>query len=137
MVFMFFGISSLVANSTEVENVIHSDNDFATVAFLRIKSAELVPKAPSKLPDIPVPPLLEENFSGVEGTIAQFQGSLSAGDAVQQTEVVEPIGMDDRTQKIDNWVSVANIERKLGDPVVDISLEDEVTECFTILKGQH
>lgn len=120
----------------EVENVIHSDNDFATVAFLRIKNAELVPKASCKVSDIPVPPLLEEIFLGVKDTVMQFIGSPSVVDSIWQTEVVEPIGVDHRAQKIGSWVSVANIERRLGEPVVDISIEDEVTECFMILKGQ-
>jgi diphthine-ammonia ligase len=136
MALMSFGSFSLVVNSMEVENVIHSDNDFATVAFLRIKKAELVPKVFSKVPDIPVPPLLEESFSGVKDTVTQFIGSPSAVDSMWRAEVVEPIGVDHRAQKIDNWVSVANIERRLGESVVDISIEDEVTECFMLLKGQ-
>jgi len=126
-------------NSTEVENVIHSDNDFATVAFLRIKNAELKPKAPSKLLGVPIPPLLEENFLAVRDAIVQSQDNTTVGETMKQTEktsVVEPVDRDVRTLKVDSWISVANIERKLGNPVVDISIEDEVTECFTILKGQ-
>jgi diphthine-ammonia ligase len=127
------------SNSTNVENVIHSDNDFATVAFLRIKDAELESKALSRALDIPVPPLLEDDFRAVHDTIVQSQESASVGEVLKQTgqtEAVEPIDRDVRTQKIDSWVSVANIERKLGNPMVDISVEDEVTECFMILKGQ-
>jgi diphthine-ammonia ligase len=127
-------------NSTEVETVIHSDNDFATVAFLRVKNAELKSKeALIKTLDVPVPPLLEEDFRAVHDTIVQSQESASVGEPLKpagQTEVVEPIDRDVQIQKFDSWMSVANIERKLGNPMVEISIEDEVTVCFLILKGQ-
>lgn len=121
---------------TEVESVIHSDKDFATVAFLRIKSAKLESKTTSRTFVVPAPPLLEDDFRAVRDTIAQSQerSSASVGEALQQTVVIEPIDRDVRTRKIDSWISVANIERKLGNPMVDISIEDEVTECFMILE---
>ena len=121
--------------------MIHSDSDFATVAFLRIKKAELKYKETlSRTLDVPAPPLLEEDFREVHDTITLSQKSASVGEAltqVGQTGVVEPISSLAQTQKIGSWISVANIERKHRNPMVEISIEAEVTECFLTLKGQN
>jgi diphthine-ammonia ligase len=106
---------------------------------LRIKNAKLEPKELSRALSVPVPPLLEEDFQVLCDTIAHPQENTPAGEDLKQTrhiETVPPIDSYIRAQKIDSWISVANIERKLGNPPVDISIEDEVTECFMILKGQ-
>jgi diphthine-ammonia ligase len=124
-------------NSTEVEDVIHSDHDFATVAFLRIKNANLESKTPSEIVDVPVPSLLEEDFQAVRDAIAQSQENTSVDKVLGktgQTDVVESIG-GVQIRRIDPWISVANIQRDSSN-LTDISVEDEVNECFTILRGQ-
>jgi diphthine-ammonia ligase len=118
----------------------HSDNDFAPVAFLRIKSAELKSKETlNRTVDVPVPPLLEEDFQVVRDIITLSQKSASVDKALKQvgqTQAAEPINNTVQTQKIGSWISVANIERKLQNPIADVSVEFEVTECFLALKGQ-
>ena len=120
--------------------MIHSNNDFAPVAFLRIKNAELKSKETlSRTLDVPVPPLLEEDFQAVHDTITLSQKSASVDETLNQigqTQVADPINNTVRIQKNGSWISVANIERKFQNPVADVSIELEVTECFLALKGQ-
>lgn len=40
------------------------------------------------------------------------------------------------SSRVGNWVSVCNVQRCLFEPQRDMSLEDEVEECFTILQGE-
>ena len=39
------------------------------------------------------------------------------------------------SSQVGNWVSVCNVQRCALEPQRDVSLEDEVEECFTILQG--
>jgi len=39
------------------------------------------------------------------------------------------------SSRVGNWVSVCNVQRFSLEPQRDMSLEDEVEECFTILQG--
>jgi len=40
------------------------------------------------------------------------------------------------SSRVGNWVSVCNVQRYSFEPQRDMSLEDEVEECFTILQGE-
>ncbi|KAH9077328.1 hypothetical protein EDB83DRAFT_2645725 [Lactarius deliciosus] len=60
----------------ETETVIHSDSDFATVAFLRIRRVSLDPKT-EQSPDVAVPALLDHPYRHVEKDI---QARMSTDD---------------------------------------------------------
>ena len=122
--------------STEVETVIHADHDFATVAFLRIKNAVLESKSSNSAFDVQVPPSLEEPFIAVRDAVPGKSSGDTTVEQVEPSEGVEVINNLVCSKKIDRWVSVANIERRLVTPAGSISIEDEVKECFSALKGQ-
>ncbi|CAK5275596.1 unnamed protein product [Mycena citricolor] len=109
----------------EVEPVIHSDNAFATVAFLRIKRAVLEEK------EIDVrtprqPPLLDEPLD-VESTP---RPEALGGDAPVS---LEPLGRDEtQSKQCGQWVSVSNV---CAGPGVE-AIEDEVLRCFLGLKDE-
>ncbi|KAI0324962.1 hypothetical protein GY45DRAFT_1330987 [Cubamyces sp. BRFM 1775] len=121
----------------EVETVVHSDSDFATVAYLRVKKASLQPKPIANLDDIIVPPALAEPFSEIRNLLSS---SLlpDPGDALLNTQEVTTNRGTHR--RIGNWIAVANIQRDIESASGEPTLEDEVRECFEKLKeclSQH
>lgn len=125
----------LIVFREDTETVIHSDNDFATVAYLRIKNAVLEDK--DAVPINPaVPSQLEERFEELHEDIANYLQS-------KQSEV-KPLSYDPEaavlffastSRRVDDWVVVSSIHRNLSRGMHAIPIEDEVTECFQTLKG--
>lgn len=114
----------------ETEVVIHSDNDFATVAYLRIKSATLVPKLESFDPaTVRIPPLLKgdsgESMS-LDEKSSVLDTSLSQSSEGSSYHPASSI-------KRGNWAAVANIQTVLD--TRDLSISDEVSSCFELLRG--
>ncbi|GAV98952.1 meiotically up-regulated 71 protein [Lentinula edodes] len=115
---------------TDVETVIHSDNDFATVAYLRIKNARLEPKPTSDAhAQLTVPPILDEDFEAVRTSITEVEPHSFA---VHLSESV-PHSLDFTTATKSNgkWVAVTNVQIECS---ADASIEDEITQCFHLLQ---
>ena len=127
-----------MSHRDEVETVVHSDNDFATVAYLRIKKASLQPKtSPSTADslDVTVPPVLTEAFSDLRDMISNHASSHHR-DASVVTDMRSSVSSPDLiSRKLGRWVAVANVQRNLCEQQLEVSLEDEVRECFETLKG--
>ncbi|KAI0776109.1 hypothetical protein BD413DRAFT_649402 [Trametes elegans] len=119
-------------NLDEVETVIHSDNDFATVAYLRIKKASLQPKPAANPYEIAIPPVLEEPFSGILDQMSEFTSPLDVGAPLAMPRYLNLPTI--RHRQTGKWVAVANIQRSLDDPSREVSLEEEVRECFEQLR---
>jgi diphthine-ammonia ligase len=116
--------------------VIHSDNDFATVAYLRVRDAELVSKDLTPSPELPIPPLLDEQFSEISEKLASLVPSAHS----QPVENFESKrshcdAFATRSRKVQDWVAVCNVQRKV-DPNLEITIEEEVTECFQSLASK-
>ncbi|GLB33938.1 putative diphthamide synthase [Lyophyllum shimeji] len=124
---------------SEVETVIHSDNDFATVAFLRIKNAILEAKPSSEISfDLRIPPLLDDHSMPLRDAVAASQAGSTSSQIPRivgpdHTEVLSTKVADNK--KLDSWISVSNVERSVQTPIEEISIEDEVTECFHLLQA--
>ncbi|KAJ3882965.1 hypothetical protein F5051DRAFT_392889 [Lentinula edodes] len=115
---------------TDVETVIHSDNDFATVAYLRIKNARLEPKSTSDAhAQLTVPPILDEDFEAVRTSITEVEPHSFV---VHLSESV-PHSLDFTTATKSNgkWVAVTNVQIECS---ADASIEDEITQCFHFLQ---
>ncbi|KAG5648944.1 hypothetical protein DXG03_000293 [Asterophora parasitica] len=131
------GWGSKLPVRTEVESVIHSDSGFATVAFLRIKSAVLEVKDSQETLELEVPSVLENDFISIRDAVASAQeGSTQFTDTTKPTQANQLSSRVATSRKLDSWISVSNIERSLDSPLADLSIEEEVTECFNILEGQ-
>ncbi len=115
-----------------METVIHSDSDFATVAYLRIKEATLQPKAASHHQEVVVPPLLAEPFSDIRDLLEASAHSTNPGCQSIQTHPPFPPRSH---RRIGNWVAVANVQQEFKDRHEALSVEDEVRECFKQLQG--
>ncbi|KIK67997.1 hypothetical protein GYMLUDRAFT_155202 [Collybiopsis luxurians FD-317 M1] len=115
---------------TEVETVIHSDNDFATVAYLRIKNARLEPKRFSNdMFQLSHPPLLDETFEAVRQSVVESDSiPSSGGDSFHKLDPDFPLA----TKQGGNWIAITNVQVK---DFAERSVEDEVQECFNILQG--
>ncbi|KAL1722389.1 hypothetical protein EV715DRAFT_193280 [Schizophyllum commune] len=120
-----------------VETVIHSDNDFATVAYLRIKRATLDPKPESSARfEVAIPPLLDEHMNDIRETVDKSQ----SGDTPRQDGYSSlpkghgtlPNGAN--LGETEDWFAVGNIQHPSPDD--GLSLEDEVAACFDSLKDQ-
>lgn len=119
----------------DVETVIHSDNAFATVAYLRIKDADLIPKEFQNNDFLTVPPLLEERFQSVQDALQaepHTNGSELPPAPGLEVNTVPDIGCS--SSRVGDWVSVCNVQRQVPETEKEISLEDEVEECFAILQ---
>ena len=120
--------------------MIHSDSDFATVAFLRIKDARLEPKCEASMPDVAVPNLLDEEFMAMADTISESQSVTEEVEiSVHQPLVQQPASphLPLSVKRAGDWISIANIHRDTTTDIADISLDMEVQECFQILQSQH
>lgn len=119
----------------ETETVIHSDNDFATVAYLRIKNASLEPKESAAI-DPTVPQLLDDTYDSVRQA-AELNSNPEPVLSIPQFKAKEHLLhlYLQSSHKIGPWVTVTNVESTtiLGD--TSISLEHEVRECFETLRG--
>lgn len=125
---------------TEVEPVIHADNDFATVAFLRINHAILEPKAQQDFDNMQVPPLLSDDLFRVRDAVERSQESnqLQLGEAESTDVLTNVIAPASSSKRIDSWVAISNVHRDLSSGTqAEISIEEEVEECFCSLKGLH
>lgn len=123
----------------DVETVIHSDNDFATVAYLRVKEAELEPKeVGSEAPILSVPPLLEEKYSELLEEDLEAGHDISSLSLEEKSDLPRAAGQDlvfpTRSRKVQDWISVASVQRAAES--ADMSIEEEVTECFKILANE-
>ncbi|KAI0638098.1 hypothetical protein C8Q77DRAFT_1153777 [Trametes polyzona] len=124
-------------NLEEVETVIHSDNDFATVAYMRIKKATLQRKPGSVSYELTVPPLLAVPFSALPSLMPPSPATSSA---TRLAPIRDQPVRDTRHRRLGTWVAVSNIQRDLSEGDLEVSLEDEVRECFDKLKdslAQH
>ncbi|KII95050.1 hypothetical protein PLICRDRAFT_98987 [Plicaturopsis crispa FD-325 SS-3] len=122
----------------EVETVIHSDNDFATVAFLRIKDAVLERKPAVPHFDIAVPPLLDSAYTDIENSVLHSQKD-DADLVVSLSNDASPSilgpSLPTSSKKSGAWVAIANVQRDLQENDVEPLLEDEVSECFHKLEA--
>lgn len=126
---------------TEVEPVIHADNDFATVAFLRIKNAILESKEEQNFEDMPVPPLLEDDLFKVQDAIMRSSETDNSVLEELEASLILPVGDNvinsgSANKQINSWVAISNIHRNISQGLqLEISIEDEVKECFYALQG--
>ena len=120
-------------NRTDIETVIHSDNGFAAVSYLRIKGATLEEKQESGN-DLTVPPLLEPDFVQIQTLL---RGHHFADTSIHT--VPEPVACQPTVQshslsasRKGSWVAVGNVCCATGH---DIAFEEEVVQCFRDLQG--
>jgi diphthine-ammonia ligase len=126
----------IVLDETEV--VMHTDNEFAPVAYLRIKRASLHPKESSTDGGrVEVLPLLEDRFiklkNVVENSVLEGYENSSRG-TYEPTNEPHCIPDHPSTQTIGSWLAIGNIH---PDPSLDseIPLEELVRDCFIQLQG--
>ncbi|KZT12538.1 uncharacterized protein LAESUDRAFT_638886 [Laetiporus sulphureus 93-53] len=126
----------------ETETVIHSDNDFAVVAYLRIKDAVLKPKYNQVPPNPVIPPLLTPDFEALRDAVAASLSTSSASTTTLLANTVEsvaPPGIDDNgssSRQIGRWVAITNITSSSSVENPEFSVEDEVRVCFQELQAQ-
>ncbi|KAJ4478264.1 hypothetical protein J3R30DRAFT_3702994 [Lentinula aciculospora] len=117
---------------TDVETVIHSDNDFATVAYLRIKNARLEPKAGTDVSaPVTVPPLLGEMYEAVGASVTEAEMNPDPLTAHLADSV--PLFPDfvTATKQNGKWVAATNVQVKCS---ADESIEKEVSKCFQLVQ---
>lgn len=132
--------STFIIARTETELAIHADNDFATVAFLRIKQALLEPKERQDFDSMQVPPLLNEDLFRVRDAVTQSQkhneSRIREGRPASSLE--NEIVSTSSSKSLNSWVAISNVHRNVATSTLEeISVEEEVKECFSLLKGTH
>ncbi|KAF7966008.1 hypothetical protein HWV62_40487 [Athelia sp. TMB] len=127
---------------TEVEPVIHADNDFATVAFLRIKNAILKPKEEQDFDNIQIPSLLDDDLIRVQDAVLRSQETdylIHLPSTAPAAFILKDVGTPSApsSKRIDSWVAISDVYRDISRvPRNDPSIESEVKECFSLLKEQ-
>lgn len=118
---------------TDVETVVHSDNGFAAVSYLRIKGAVLKEKQESG-GGLTVPPLLEPDFARIQTLLRGHHPTDTSAHAVSEPitrqSPIEPCSPS--TSRKGNWVAVGNVCRATDQ---DTTFEEEVIQCFRDLQG--
>lgn len=118
----------------DVETVIHSDNGFAAVSYLRIKRATLEEKQESRN-GLTVPPLLGKDFARIQALLLRSHHSTDGAihgvsGAVVLQPIISPHGSSG--SRGSGWVAIGNVFH-LGSQ--DITFEQEVVQCFCDLQG--
>ena len=117
----------------DVETVIHSDNGFAAVSYLRIKGATLEEKQESGV-NLTIPPLLEPDFARIQTLLHDHHPTDTLAHSVPEPNIRQS-AVDSRslsTSRKGNWVAVGNVCRVTGQ---GITFEEEVFQCFRDLQG--
>jgi diphthine-ammonia ligase len=130
----------LIQPSIETEHVIHSDNDFATVAYLRVKEATLEEKTETSTNGARVPALIEEDIEGIkmavcgvgEHQVAQVSARIGAT-TLDLAAVSDEINSSQRT--VGPWVATGNVQSIHTSERGARTVEEEVIECFRQLEG--
>ncbi|KAK7695941.1 hypothetical protein QCA50_000580 [Cerrena zonata] len=122
-----------------VETVIHSDHAFATVAYLRVKSATLVSKNEPSSGEPPVPDMLEDSTLQLQQDVERFTTPtpIKIRDVILSHKIPYLTAC---SAKAGRWVTVSNVQRSLTAETVEISVSDEVQQCFQIIQdllAQH
>lgn len=121
-------------NLTDTETVIHSDSDFATVAYLRVRRAVLEEKTEPVAVNPAVPTLLEERYQNIREIIEQSLPPPQQSERPQYQPgdyiLYFPNPPANRNAR---WVVIPNVLVLTRSPM---SLEDEVTECFQKIADQ-
>ena len=115
----------------------HSDNDFATVAYLRVKKASLIAKGHSANAQLTVPPILSQPFVALRDTISDSSGQQPPDGDFKAARMysTHSTARTVTSKRIGNWVAVTNVQRQVDEPPHEMSLQNEVQECFDKLKG--
>jgi diphthine-ammonia ligase len=107
------------------------------VAFLRIKKASLDPKDVQCLKDVPSPLLLDDDQLCVRDAVLRSQECTSSSkDLSDPLPSPEPDSLNVYSKRLDSWIAVTNIHRELDDSVAEMTIEDEVKQCFQKLQGK-
>lgn len=117
--------------------MIHSDSDFATVAYLRVKNANLESKRDVAAINPAVPPVVEEDFETVrtagEESLASSESRSLTPDYAPDDAVLYFVTS---SKSVGPWVSVTDVHRSmLVSHPSQPPIEDEVNECFHVLQG--
>ncbi|KAJ7929912.1 hypothetical protein B0H13DRAFT_2228328 [Mycena leptocephala] len=125
---------------TEVETVIHSDSDFATVAYLRIKNAVLHRKSNATPAVFHVPTSLGERFAPVRDHIATLEVQEEPPSPMKYARSVpnQPSHVADnntQSKKIGSWIAISNVYSNM-DGESGRSIEEEVKQCFAVLQEE-
>ncbi|KAH7930747.1 hypothetical protein BV22DRAFT_1078565 [Leucogyrophana mollusca] len=126
----------IILNETEV--VVHSENDFAPVAFLRLKSVSLERKSDGITMDARIPPLLEDRTTQLHDSVCASISQSEYTPVGHHASAFSPIAPQTGTSSIvrGSWVSVANVHRDLSDDTAGLTIEDEVRSCFLQLQDR-
>lgn len=120
--------------------MIHSDSDFATVAYLRIKDATLQPKSIAEPLVFHVPEVLDEAFAVVRDRVTSIEVQEESPVKYGQSQLIQPSSHaesnDTRSRKLDSWVAVSNVHSAM-DGESGKTIEEEVTQCFAVLQGAY
>ncbi|KAF8529049.1 hypothetical protein BU17DRAFT_73260 [Hysterangium stoloniferum] len=129
--------SRIILDDTEI--VIHSDSDFATVAYLRVKQAHLEKKLSdsSVMKVVSSPPTFGDQDYRVRDAVLRTRPDdlpivlMSAPDAYElwkNKEIYTPC-----TNKCGSWVVAKGVGAVVGS---NESIEDEVKRCFESIREQ-
>jgi len=115
--------------------VIHSDNSFATVAFLRINGARLDPKSVTNY-EISVPPNLDDEYDLIRKAVLQSQKATPVTLPPNQTKsiFIHPDNPVAKSRRNGRWVTISNVQATSLPN--NATIEEEVTSCFRVLSGK-
>lgn len=117
----------------------HSDSDFAPVAYLKVKSACLEPKTPFLGIRTPVsaPDLFNlsdlEVYNSIPSDLLPSPESKSS--LGQTSHKIHDLKSSPRFKKVGPWVAVGNIQADIRNSDA-LSIEDETRECFGYLTSE-
>ena len=122
----------------ETEVVLHTENDVAPVAYLRIKRASLHPKESSTYKRVEIPPLLKDKFADLKDTIetSAIRSNGSGGACTPPTVRTHHVPDQPSIRAIGPWLAVGNIHTgSFLDS--EMTMDHEVRNCFLRLQGDR
>ncbi|KAF8607959.1 hypothetical protein BDV93DRAFT_467629 [Ceratobasidium sp. AG-I] len=117
----------------ETKTIVHSDHAFATVAYLEVKDAVLEDKPEGVVLGPTIPPMLDALALLVQQACSEPPHevtSTSAAPIATALAVTKP-----SIRIVGSWAYISNVQQTLPSTGATVSIEDEVNNCFKIIKG--
>lgn len=124
-----------MAARIETETVIHSDNGFATVAFLRIKEAILEDKTINRDFNIAIPSVLQAKPQMVYEKLQEHEFRLVNGTLPSFGNLAQPSQGTTTTNENGAWISISSVQA--NESGTSMTIDEEVQRCFEVLQGAN
>lgn len=126
-------LMNMLVGRKETKTIVHSDHAFATVAYLEVKDAVLEDNPQSVALGPAIPPMLDDLALRVQSAYSELPHKHTSTNMVPTAGVLSDTKPNIHT--VGSWAYISNVQHVLPSTDAVVPIEDEVNDCFRIIKG--